>query len=73
MNDVAVIEWQKQGLPHRQTIFWTAEGDRLDTLEQIDAVISARIHDPAENPRYLRLVKDMMCHGCVVEAKGHRA
>ena len=50
-------------LPHCHMILWMAEGDRLDTPEQIDSVISARIPDPAENPRLFQLVKDMMCHG----------
>ena len=63
VGHVLVIEWQKRGLPHCHMLLWMADRDRVDTPEQIDEVISARVPDPERFPRYFNLVKDMMCHG----------
>ena len=61
VGHVWVIEWQKSGLPHCHMLLWMADRDTVDTPEQNDQVISARVPYTERLLRYFNLVKDGSC------------
>lgn len=58
---VFVVEFQKRGYPHCHILIYLSDEDKLTTPEHIDALISAEIPDPKEQPELL--VKKFMVHG----------
>jgi hypothetical protein len=70
---LAVVEFQKRGLPHIHILLILADSDRLDTSDQVDSAITAELPpDPAEAEdgadveqmmRLEAIVKANMVHG----------
>ena len=58
---VYTIEFQKRGLPHIHLLIFLKH--HVKTAEEIDAVISAEIPDPVEQPILYDLVTRLMIHG----------
>nr|XP_018911732.1 PREDICTED: uncharacterized protein LOC109040297 [Bemisia tabaci] len=54
------VEWQKRGLPHAHILLWLREKLRP---EKIDAIISAELPNPDEDPLLFDIVKANMIHG----------
>ena len=47
---VYTIEYQKHGLPHMHLLIFLEQQDKISTVEQIDAIISAQIPDSQIHP-----------------------
>jgi hypothetical protein len=60
---VAVVEWQKRGLPHIHILVTVHPEDKLRTLEDIDSIVSAEIPDMYLNPKLHKIVTSNMIHG----------
>ena len=60
---VSVIEWQKRGLPHCHMLLWFDPEDRVESPEDIDRIISARLPDSVASPVYRAAVEKFMIHG----------
>ena len=60
---VYTIEYQKHGLPHMHLLVFLEEGHKINTMEQVDAIISAQIPDPAIHPQLHQAVTKYMLHG----------
>ena len=60
---VAVIEFQKRGLPHAHILLILDRSSAFDTEERIDSAISAEIPDPTTYPRLHEIVMRCMIHG----------
>ena len=60
---VYTIEFQKRGLPHVHMLIFLEEGDKIRTVEQIDAFISAQFPDPEVHPQLHAAVSKYMLHG----------
>jgi hypothetical protein len=60
---VYTIEYQKRGLPHMHLLIFLEEPDKINTVEQVDAIISAQIPDPAVHPQLHEAVSKYMLHG----------
>lgn len=60
---VAVIEFQKRGLPHLHLLVTLAKEDKLRNPEDVDAYVWAEIPDLEEDPELYELVKKFMVHG----------
>ncbi|KAH7703395.1 hypothetical protein AAVH_29433 [Aphelenchoides avenae] len=58
-----VIEYQKRGLPHAHFLITLADGHKLNTVERVDAIMSAQIPDRVADPELYDLVKKDMIHG----------
>ncbi len=58
-----VIEFQKRGLPHLHLLLILAEGDRPETPEDTDKLISAELPDAKGNPRLYAAVLKHQVHG----------
>jgi hypothetical protein len=43
---VAVIEFQKRGLPHMHSVLWLHPDDKIREVDDVDAVVSAELPDP---------------------------
>ena len=54
-------EWQKRGWPHKHCLNWLADDDKLDSIEDIDALIKAEL-PPESEPVYRKIVIDKMIH-----------
>ncbi|XP_065640587.1 uncharacterized protein LOC136073146 [Hydra vulgaris] len=63
VSHVQVIEFQKRGLPHVHILLHFANGDKLETAEDIDSLISAEIPDQTVDPKLFEIVKTCMIHG----------
>jgi hypothetical protein len=61
---LAVIEFQKRGLPHMHLILWLHRDDKLRTPEDIDAMIRAELPDKDQEPRLYETVVRTMLHRC---------
>ena len=59
---VAVIEYQKRGLPHAHILVILDPEDKLHSPEQVDKIISAELPDPETEPELHELVKTHMLH-----------
>ena len=46
---LAVVEWQKRGMPHAHILIIVAPGDRIVRSDQVDTVISAELPPAAED------------------------
>ena len=57
---LAIVEWQKRGLPHSHTLLWLKDTIRPD---QIDDIISAELPNKDEDPELFEIVKKQMIHG----------
>ena len=55
-----VVEFQKRGLPHAHILLIVRTCDKPVTPEQIDALVSAEIPDPLEQPQLYKLVETHM-------------
>ena len=60
---VYTIEYQKHGLPHMHLLVFLEEGHKINTMGQVDAIISAQIPDPAIYPQLHQAVTKYMLHG----------
>ena len=60
---IAVIEFQKRGLPHAHLVFWLNNNSKIDTVAKMNAVVCAEIPDKNKNPRLYEIVKERMIHG----------
>ena len=60
---VYTIEYQKRGLPHMHLLVFLEQQDKIQSVEQIDAIISAQIPDPAVHPQLHAAVSRYMLHG----------
>lgn len=57
------IEFQKRGLPHVHMLIILKQGYKINTIEQIDAFISAEIPDKNQHPHLHAMVVKHMLHG----------
>ena len=60
---VRTVEYQKRGLPHLHLLLFLDSSMRIDTVEQIDEVISAEIPSKAADPDLHEIVTRNMVHG----------
>ena len=60
---LAIVEWQKRGLPHMHILIFLAPKDKPKTPSDIDRIVCAEIPDPNINPFLHQLVKSKMVHG----------
>jgi hypothetical protein len=58
-----VIEFQKRGLPHAHILLIVDDQSKLQTVEDIDSVVSAEIPDPATYPEVYATVTRCLVHG----------
>ncbi|KAG5533516.1 hypothetical protein RHGRI_027634 [Rhododendron griersonianum] len=58
-----VVEFQKRGLPHVHMLMILKKPFKLDTIEKIDALISAEIPDKKKYPHLYAMVIKHMMHG----------
>jgi hypothetical protein len=58
---VWVTEFQKRGLPHIHMLVWLK--NKVETMDDIDHVVSAEIPDEKINPELFKLVKAHHIHG----------
>ena len=66
---VYTIEYQKHGLPHMHLLVFLKELDKICTMEQVDAIISAQIPDPAVHPQLHQAVFKYMLYGLCTPQK----
>ena len=60
---VYTIEFQKRGLPHMHLLIFLEEQDKIRTVEQVDAIISAQLPDPNVHPQLHSAISKCMLHG----------
>ena len=60
---VYTIEYQKRGLPHMHLLIFLESQDKITTVDQIDAIISAQIPDSQIYPQLHSAVSKYMLHG----------
>ncbi|KAJ8953505.1 hypothetical protein NQ318_023628 [Aromia moschata] len=60
---LAVIEFQKRGLPHIHILIILIDADRIRDAQQIDRIVSAEIPSPAQEPELYDLVSRHTIHG----------
>ena len=60
---VYTIEYQKCRLPHMHLLIFLEQKDKISTVEQIDAIISAQIPDSQTYPQLYSAVFKYMLHG----------
>lgn len=59
----STIEFQKRGLPHAHILFVTSANHTPSNATEVDAVISAEIPDPDDDPLLYEVVGKSMVHG----------
>ena len=57
------IEYQKRGLPHLHLLLFLDRAQSINTVEQINEVISAEIPSKAQDPELYEIVTTSMVHG----------
>jgi len=60
---VYAIEYQKCGLPHLHLLIFLQDQDKIHTVQQVDALISAQIPDENIHPQLHGGVTHFMLHG----------
>jgi hypothetical protein len=60
---VYTIEYQKRGLPHMHLLIFLEEQDKIRTVEQVDAIISAQLPDSNVHPQLYSAISKCMLHG----------
>ena len=60
---VRTIEYQKRGLPHLHLLLFLDRAQSINTVEQINEVISAEIPSKAQDPELYEIVTTSMVHG----------
>ena len=60
---VYTIEYQKRGLPHMHLLVFLEQQDKIRTVQQVDALISAQLPDPNIHPQLHSAVSKYMLHG----------
>jgi hypothetical protein len=60
---VHTIEFQKRGLLHAHLLIILAETDKMRTVDDIDAFVSAELPDPTAEPELFETVSKNMMHG----------
>jgi hypothetical protein len=60
---IAVVEFQKRGLPHCHILLIMEDAYKPRTIEDIDRVVCAEIPDPEKQPRLFEIVTEEMFHG----------
>jgi hypothetical protein len=60
---VYTIEYQKCGLPHMHLLIFLEEQDKIRTVEQVDAIISAQLPDSNVHPQLYSAISKCMLHG----------
>ena len=60
---VYTIEYQKRGLPHMHLLIFLENQDKIHTVQQVDALISAQIPDENIHPQLYGAVTHFMLHG----------
>jgi len=58
-----VIEFQKKGLPHVHILLILNETSKLQTVEDYDSMVSAKIPNPIRHPKVYETVTSCMVHG----------
>lgn len=58
-----VIEWQKRGLPHAHILVCLANEDKIKTIEDINAIVSAEIPDATIHKLAFETVSTCLMHG----------
>lgn len=58
-----IIEFQKRGLPHAHLLLILSPEDKMRRADNYDAVISAEMPNPIEQPRLYQTVISFMIHG----------
>ena len=59
---VYTIKYQKCGLPHMHLLIFLEEQDKISTIKQIDAIISAQLPDPQIHPQLHSVVSKYILH-----------
>ena len=57
------IEYQKHGLPHMHLLIFLENQDKIHTVQQVDALISAQIPNENIHPQLHGAVTHFMLHG----------
>lgn len=60
---IYVVEWQKRGLPHAHILIVLCSKDKINTVEDIDSLVSAEIPDKNKHPKAYETVSKCMVHG----------
>jgi hypothetical protein len=60
---IYVIEWQKRGLPHAHILVVLNESDKVLTIQDVNAIVSAEIPDAALYPLAYETVSKCLMHG----------
>lgn len=60
---IAVIEFQKRGLPHAHVLIWLDEPYKPRTPDDYDSIVSAELPDPALYPRLFVTIARHNIHG----------
>ena len=63
MAHLYVIEWQKRGLPHAHILICLEEKDKIRSIEDIDALVSAQIPDANVHKLAYETVSTCLMHG----------
>ena len=63
VSHVKVIEFQKRGLPHAHILIVLCQQDKIITIEQVNAIVSAEIPDKDEHPKAYETVTNCLMHG----------
>ncbi|EFA13532.1 hypothetical protein TcasGA2_TC004078 [Tribolium castaneum] len=62
LNYMYVIEFQKRGLPHAHILLTLRPEDKLQTEQEVDSAVSARIPNPQQEPQMYELIKRHFIH-----------
>ncbi len=60
---IYVVEWQKRGLPHAHILIVLALQDKINSIEDIDSLVSAEIPDQKKHPKAYDTISACMVHG----------
>ncbi|GJT22006.1 hypothetical protein Tco_0891943 [Tanacetum coccineum] len=57
------VEFQKHGRPHCHTLLWVDSASKIQSPEDVDRFISAKLPDLNVDPHRYKIVLEMMIHG----------
>ncbi|GJS61682.1 DNA helicase [Tanacetum coccineum] len=58
-----IVEFQKHGRPHCHTLLWVDSASKIQSPEDVDRFISAKLPDLNVDPHRYKIVLEMMIHG----------